>query len=1107
MKTLLVFLSLVSCSIAMPMHMPRMGGFGSKSEEMAHFSPLYGYNIQLGPQFPQLQMPMWPQPPPNTWVPQSPIPPNIPRPQMKAGKGQETPTTSQPLPTKPPSKKPPEGPPRPKEEDNHPPVNACCLDHQLNVIESLRGNEETSLPPNPYFGYFGYHGFGGRHPYYSEEMYEQDYEQPKEEDPPKVESTTSAPPPNTTALENNSTQPTVPSPGGSQGGNETSPTGNDAQAQNPGNNQGVHPGVHSTPSVNISIHDVLGSQIPQVPSQSNIFENSPDPNFGGFPVGRQWIQTGLPSGPRMMIPFYGNYPDQRTYQWHNLAYVSKQIADPGNTAYQKVYPYISKSNFPNYVSNLVINRQKPQSPTKQPEETNSGLTDPKHVTAHRDEQTQNPKENPTTQTERKTFPTRVPIGTWRNSQGYETNKSNYKLPPPEGNPPVPSVNSVDQHEDSYYPRINSKKFPANIQTSNFPKGMASEPRKDSSDTEINPPEMKPGTHHPTYTEEVPYPSRESFSPGSNTWNPQQGSPIFEDETMRQEGSLLYPALGVRGNVAYPEYTSYDPQRNSPYAKGNTWDERDDFPGTFRPAGQPGNPSYTLNIPSGQRHPSTYNEEDPIDPAGDEIYQGPKDWGKESNFKESQVRYRQKYLHAPSHPSGTKGYLQHSTNNLPRQRGSIYGEHHPWHPEERVPSYKMAPPLTPSGEKSGYYYPSNAFEEEESVPSPSWGSWDQKIYVPARKGRLPYYSRNSWGQATSLHKSTASVLSQTDNRPLSSNFPGELKGNPTYQEAESINYDTEHINRVNLPKNEQFTVTESVIQNNPINQGEASSYPPASQRNPCCAGDPIGLKDGSPLIPLDYSPPFGLVSGEHGERNPVYAEGSYTKHARHIIYPPDIQSNQQNSSEKNLPEEGENADPFRDNTVTLKKSSPCSKRSEVGQMESVAFSEADSLQANTPCRKSIFRGDGNNVLAKIFGADQFIERTNNLIPEELEAPEERPKSENIQSEGGGSEGRRKQKGVPSIQQVPCLHSMPEKHLPSSTGLPFGKRRPDLSDGEPALVSAQPSSTLTGLDAREQLGDMNIDPLIASELPLSFLSLPREIPRNAELQVPDCLLLQS
>ncbi|XP_020843927.2 enamelin [Phascolarctos cinereus] len=939
-------------------------------------------------------------------------------------------------------------------------------------------------------------------------MFEQDYEKPKEEeDPPKVESTTSAPPPNTTTLETNSTQPTVPSPGGSQGGNETSPTGNDAQAQSPGNNQGVHPGVHSAPTVNISVPDAPGSQIPQLPSQPNVFENSPNPNFRGFPVGRQWTQIGLPSGPRMSIPFYRSYPNQRNYQWHNLAYISKQIAGPGNTAYQKAYPSISKSNSPNYVSNLVNNGQNPQSPTKEPEETNGVSADAKHVTAHGDEQTQNPKENPTTQTERTTFPTRVPTSTWRNSEGYETNKSNYKLPPPEGSPPIPSVNSVDQHENSYYPRVDSRKFPAGIQTSNFPKGVVSEPRKDPSDTEINPPEMKHGTHHPTYTEDVPYPPRESFFPGSNTWNPQQGSPIFEDETMRQEGSLLYPALGVRGNIPYPEYTPYNPQRNKAFAKGNTWNERGDFPGTFRPAGQPGNPSYTLSPPSGQRHPSTYNEEDPIDPTGDEFYQGPDAWGKKSNFKESQVRYREKYLYAPSHPSGTKEYLQHSTNNLPRQRGSTYGEYYPWHPEERVPSYNMAPPLTPPGEKSGYYYPSNAFEQEESMPSPSWGSWDQKIYISAKKGRVPYYSGNSWGRATSLHKSTASVLSQTDSRPLSSSFPVGLSGNPTYQEAESINYDTEQINRVNVPENGQFMVTESVIQNNPINQGEESPYPPASQRHPCCAGNPIGLKDSSPLLPLDYSPPFGLVSGEHGERNPVYAEGSHTKHARHIIYPPGIQSNQRNSSEKNLPEEEENADPFRDDTVTLKRSSPCSKRSEVGQMESVAFSEADSLKGNTPCRKSIFRGDGNNVLAKIFGSDQFNERNDNLIPEELGAPEDRPKPENIQSEGAGSEGRMKQKGVPSIQQVPCLHSALEKHLPSSTGPPFGKGRAGLSNGEPALVSAQPSSTLTGSEAREQLGDTNIDPLIPSELPLSFLSLPREIPRNAELQVPDCLLLQS
>ncbi|XP_068954211.1 enamelin [Petaurus breviceps papuanus] len=1135
MKTLLMFLSLFSCSTAMPMHMPRMGGFGSKSEEMmrygqygfmhthhlAHFSPLYGYNIHLAQPFPQLQMPMWPQPPPNAWLPQSPMPPNIPRPQMKAGHGQEMPTPDSPLPTKQtpksPGKKGPEGPPRPKEEDEkhpqYPPYgNGMFPFHQPPWQFPQRVPPGYGRPPvsneeggNPYFGFFGYHGFGGRSPYYSEEMFEQDFEQPKEEDPPKVESTTSAPPPNTTALENNSTQPTVPGPGGSQGGNETSPTGKEAQDQNPGNNQGVHPGVNSVPAVNVSGHDVQGSQFPQVPSQPNVFENSPNPNFRGFPVSRQWSQTGLPSAPRMSVPFYRTYPSQRTYPWHNLAYVSKQIARPGNTAFQKAYPFISKSNSPNHLSNLANNRQKPQSPTKQPEETNGGSADPKHVTPHRDEQTQSPKENPTAQKERTTIPTRVPASTWRNSQGYETNKSNYKLPPPEGSPPVPSVNSVDQHENAYYPKPDPRKFPASIQTSNLPKGIVSEPRKDPSDTENNPPEIKHETHNPAYTEEGPYPP-EVFFPGVNTWNPPQGSPTFEDEAVRQEGTLPYPALGVRGNAAYPEYTPYDPQGSSPYARGNVWHERDDLPGTFRPAGQSGNPSHSLNTPSGQRQPPSDNEEDPIDPTGDELYQGPDTWGKESNFKDREVRYREKYLYAPSHGSQPKEYPQHPTNNLPRHRKYPYGEYYPWHPEERMPSYKMAPPLTPPGEKSGYYYPPNTFEQEETMPSPSWGSWDQKNYIPAKKGRVPYYSRNFWGQVINSHKSIASALSQRENRPLSSSFPVGLRGNPTYQEVESLNYDSDKINRVNLPEEGQFTVTESVIQNNPINQREANPYPPASQRNPCCAGDPTGLKD-SPLVPLDYSPPFGLVWGEYGERNPVYTEGTHTKHARHIIYPPGIQSNQRNSSEKNLPEEEGNPDPFRDDTVTLKKSSPCSKRSEEGQVGSVAFSEVDSLQENTPCSKSTLRGDGNSILAKIFGTDQFSERTSSLIPEELEAPEESPKPENIQSEGERSEVRMKQKGVPTIQKVPCLHSKLENHLPSSTDSPFGMRRPGLLDGDPAMASAQPDSTLSGLAAIEHLDDTNTDPLIPSDMPLSFLSLPREIPRNAELQMPDCLLLQS
>ncbi|XP_074084494.1 enamelin [Macrotis lagotis] len=908
-------------------------------------------------------------------------------------------------------------------------------------------------------------------------MYEQDFEQPKEEDPPKVESTTAAPPANATASENNSTQPTVPSPGGSQGGNETGPTGNDAQAQNPGNNQGLYPGVHLSPTVNVSSYNVPGSQIPQIPNQPSIFENSPNPNFRSFPMVKQWSQTGFPSGPGINSPFYRNYLNQRTYPWYNLAYVSKQIVGPENIAYQKVYPYISKSNSPNHVSSPTNIY-----PTKHPEEANGESVDPKHGTAHRDEQNQNPKENPETQRDRTAFPTRLPIptSTWGSSQGYETNKSNYKLPPL-----GPSVNSVDQHESSYYPRVDSRRFPAGIQTSNFPKGMASEPRKGSSDTEIK--EMKHGTHHPEYTEESPYPPRESFFLGSNTWNFQQGSPNFEDEPVKQEGLLLYPTFGVRRNVPYPEFTPYDPQRNSPYARGGMWEDQDDFPGTLKPAGQPGNPSPSQNTPSGHRHPSTYNEEDPIDPTGDEFYQGSTAWGKESNFKESQVRYREKYLRGPSNPSEPNEFLQHSTNNLPRQRDFPYGKNYPWHPEGHVPSYNMAP--LPRG-NSGYYYPLHAFEREESRPSLSWGSWDQKNYVPKEKGRMPYYSGNPWN----LYKSIANALNERENQYPSSNFPAGLKGNPGYQEAENLNYDSEQINRADLPEKGQFANPESVIQNNPINQGEAMSYPPASERNPCCAGDPEGLKD-SPLVPLDYSPPFGIVSGEYEERKTVYSEGSHTKHARHIIYPPGIQPNQQNSSEK-----GENPDLPREDIGTLEKNVPCSKRSKVDLTGNVAFSETDSLHTNAPRCKSNFRGDGNKVLAKLFGINQFNERTSNLIPEELEAPEESSKPENIPSERGRSEGNMKQKGVPSIQKVPCLHSIQEKFLPPSTDPPLGKGISDPSEGEPTIVSAQPSSTLNGLAAREQLSGTNIDSPIASESPLSF-------PRNAEFQVPDCLLLQS
>ena len=127
---------------------------------------------------------------------------------------------------------------------------------------------------NPFFGFFGYHGFGGRPPYYSEEMFE-DFEKPKEEDPPKTETPATDPSVNSTVPETNSTQPGAPSPRAGQGGNDTSPAGNNGQGPNTVSN----PTVQNNPVVNVSGQGVPRSQTPWRPSQTNVHENYPHPNI------------------------------------------------------------------------------------------------------------------------------------------------------------------------------------------------------------------------------------------------------------------------------------------------------------------------------------------------------------------------------------------------------------------------------------------------------------------------------------------------------------------------------------------------------------------------------------------------------------------------------------------------------------------------------------------------------------------------------------------------------------------------------------------------------------------------------------------------------------
>ncbi|XP_075799574.1 enamelin isoform X1 [Microtus pennsylvanicus] len=393
MVILLFLLDLLGNSAAMPFQMPipRMPGFSSKSEEMMrynqfnfmngpHMMPMgpYGNGMPMPPHmpppYPPYHMPMWPQPP-NGWnqPPMPNFPSNTDQTQETAKPNQTNP--QEPQPQRQPPKEPPNEAARAKEE-GQPPLPFPPFGNGLYPYQQPPWPIPQRGPPpafgrpkfsneegNPYYAYYGYHGFGGR-PYYSEEMFE-DYEKPKEKDPPKPEDPPPDDPPpeastNSTTPEANSTQSI---PGETQGGNETSPTGNRGPGPNAGNNPTVQNGVFPLPKVNVSGQGASRNQIPWRPNQPNIYKNYPYPNVRNYPSGRQWQTTG-PMEPRKNGPGYQNPPVQRGPQWNSFAWEGKQTTPPGNPIYRKPSPPSSRVNYPNSAGNPVNFGRKSPRPNK-----------------------------------------------------------------------------------------------------------------------------------------------------------------------------------------------------------------------------------------------------------------------------------------------------------------------------------------------------------------------------------------------------------------------------------------------------------------------------------------------------------------------------------------------------------------------------------------------------------------------------------------------------------------------------------------------------------------------------------------------------------------------
>ncbi|XP_075401050.1 enamelin [Tenrec ecaudatus] len=1130
MKILLVFLGLLGNSTAMPMQMPRMTRFSSKSEEMMRYGqfnfmnpphmsqlgPMYGNGLQNPQLFPQYQMPMWPQPPP-PWHPQKPPSPSGSKRQSKTDQTQETQKPTQPQPKKPPPKRPlkqppkqsPQTTPQPTEDaptpQAFPPFNNGLFPYQQPPWQiPPRVPPGYGRPPisneeggNPYFGYFGYHGFGGRPPYYSEEMFEQDFEKPKEKDPPKKETPAAEPTTNATVPETNATQSNAARAGGSQVGNDTT-----APGHGPGANPTAQDGVGSPPAVNVSNPGGPGNRTPWGPRQPNVYENYPKPNPGrgrGVPAGRQWRPAGPAAGHRP----YGHGPFYRTHQVprgprrNAFAWAGKPVAWPGNPAYRRAYASISRGNAPNPARNPANFRRKLQGPNKHPVGANVAQTlATKPGPVVRNENIQNPRETPLGPKERIVVPTKEPSAPWKNSPDDGVNKPSYKPPQTEGNRPVPSFNSVDQHENTYYPRGDSRRGQnpdGQAPNQHLPKGIVLEPRKTPYESETNQPELKPSAYNPIYPEEIPSPAGEGFPPGRNHWSHQEISPPLQEAPGRQEEPLPPPSQGSRGSVFYSEHHPYHPRESSPYLRGNTWDERGDPPDTM---GQPENRLYPMNTPD-RKETVPYNEEDPIDPTGDEPFPGPGRWGEEaSSFKGSPTLRHYESQRYPSNQP--KEYLPYTLENPSKPREDFpYGDFYPWGPEDHFPPYNTVPTLPPPVESRGYYM-ENAVRPEESPVFPPWDSWDHRIQTDGPKERRQYVNRNFWDQTPNVYHAPANPLDHGQNRPYSSNSPVGLQKNPTWHEDENLNHGMQ-MTRLNSPEEEQVAFPGLMSQSHPPEQKEAKLFHP-SQRSPCCAGGATGPKD-NPLALQDYTPSFGPAPGENQDASPLYTEGSHTKHARHIISPASVLPGQRNSSEKRLPVESQNPSPFRDDAATLRRNTPCSRKNQLDQRGILPFPQSKS----TPCLKSDLGGDGNNIVEQMLEGNQPNERTVDFTPEQLVigTPDEKSPPEAIQSEVPGSEGERQQQRPSSILQLPCFGAKLAMHHFSGPGTPSSNGRQDPFVGDPIMPTENPN-TLAELATEAHFQSANVNTLNEGDhSPLeSFIK-----GTDPEDQVQDCLLLQA
>lgn len=889
---------------------------------------------------------------------------------------------------------------------------------------------------------------GGRPPYYSEEMYEQDFEPPKEKEAPK-ETPAADPATNTTVPDTNATVSNL----SGQGGNATIPgrsaTGNGANFPPLESNLLGGSGV-PTPFPTVPVSGSDGAAQNGI-NQSNQRANSPNANvIQGFPLGNQQY-TGHGSH------FFKTHPGMGDIRHNTLISRGNPFGQTENT----MYPLGPGENSKYRGNHQIMNSNHPLLSTR----TNL---------YGQQEQSYYPERNPSGQKERVPFPSSDPKDQWNKEPVQRDNGLNSS--PPEGHSLSPQFNKLGQVENINNGREGTEwSQPPGKHQSNLPshQTLFSATRKTPTETENHPYEWKEQTFNPADREREQFPN-----PPNHMWNNAEKTRVFQEDPSRYNSMYPSSPFGPKGHIPYSENNSYG-QHTRPFLPG-AWEEKENSP-TIGPAGQRERPSYSPMLPSVQMQRNSNPRTDSFLQHGREPYPTQNQWSHDKYFLEQDREYRNYPYNAPQHHA----YPKYSTENPIKQRETLpYDDINRWAPEELSPVYGAEEGLRKT--ENIPYRMNNAFGHRERNLQSQVANTPQQSSTFLQE-RPQYSERDTW-RPQMVGPSTQKEIPSYFNT-----YSTGLRRNP--EDTVGTMQRSAPISKVNVAERRHYPNTLGYPEDYPREQ-RTVVYPTGS--NLCCADDSPVPRE-SLLAPLRNAPQFRLATWER-RGSSTYPDSSHSKHARHALYPSIIPSSQRSFSLHPL-NQGENMGAFGEKSGP-EKSPPCSK-SHLGPQNGHDINQETGLfpTKNTPCYGNCIRGDMHNILTQNTASNPFnreLERAifKQHIPEHMLPPQ------GMKTEALGNEDDQKENAAFGFKRIPCFGSQLNHYL-FSTEAPSGDKQHDpfheenpAPSGKPDLVPPEPqpiSSTNPTLNVEEK--------------PLQFNSLGEDLADQPNERTPDCLLHQN